>query len=601
MGDQPDQPGHTSPTAPRRPDGRRLGAVLLGLVLLTVALWACVLWLPYKLYPDLSGTALRELSPNSRLQRQQDRLKLQNDARTTLIQGLGALLVLGSAAAGAVVALRQVRATHAQIAQTATDNRAQLDQTAADNRAQLELSEQGHFTDRFTKAIDQLDESNGLAVRLGGLYALERIAHDSSADRATIVEVLCAYARSAPRQDVIATGQAASPDGETRSTDASEPERASLSMRAPDVQAAVTILGRWQRLNERPEVNFHDADLQGARFNQARLQRAYLSGAQLQGAVFYAAKLQRAFFHRAQLQGASLREAELQEAALWRAELRGAKLTRAAAGREPNGCRAAGRGLYRSAVGAGGFHRGTAAEGQPRWSRTARRDFPPSPAGRHQSRQGRSAGCLYAPGDGSRREPQRSEAAGCPPQGGRLAGRGPYRGGSEQGFSSQGETAGREADSGEAAGRGLTEAELQGADLTEAELSKASSQGETAGREADSGEAAGRESNRGGAAGRGPYRGGAEQGFSSLGETAGREADSGEAAGRESNRGGAAGRGPHRGGLQDTLLFKAQADEGTQWPDGMDRAAAESRGVLCGGAEAISVTVGSRLDLTESC
>lgn len=36
-------------------------------------------------------------------------------------------------------------------------------------------------------------------MRLGGLYALERIARDSRDDRVTIAEVLCAYARTAPR------------------------------------------------------------------------------------------------------------------------------------------------------------------------------------------------------------------------------------------------------------------------------------------------------------------------------------------------------------------------------------------------------------------
>jgi hypothetical protein len=48
------------------------------------------------------------------------------------------------------------------------------------------LSREGHITDRFTRAIDQLG-STALDVRLGGIYALERIA---SPDR------LCARACS---------------------------------------------------------------------------------------------------------------------------------------------------------------------------------------------------------------------------------------------------------------------------------------------------------------------------------------------------------------------------------------------------------------------
>jgi hypothetical protein len=85
------------------------------------------------------------------------------------------------------VTLRQVQASRDQIAETATAN-----------RKQRKLTERGQVTDRYTKAIDQLD-SKALAVRLGGLYALERIAHDSPDDRPMIAEVLSAYARTAPR------------------------------------------------------------------------------------------------------------------------------------------------------------------------------------------------------------------------------------------------------------------------------------------------------------------------------------------------------------------------------------------------------------------
>jgi len=42
----------------------------------------------------------------------------------------------------------------------------------------FELTEQGQVTDRYTKAIEQLG-SDKLDVRIGGIYALERIARDS--------------------------------------------------------------------------------------------------------------------------------------------------------------------------------------------------------------------------------------------------------------------------------------------------------------------------------------------------------------------------------------------------------------------------------------
>src|SRR5690242_16271031 len=63
-----------------------------------------------------------------------------------------------------------------------------------ETRRQNAISEQGQITDRFGKAVEQLG-SNTRDVRMGGLYALERIMHGSPADRQTITEVLAAYLR----------------------------------------------------------------------------------------------------------------------------------------------------------------------------------------------------------------------------------------------------------------------------------------------------------------------------------------------------------------------------------------------------------------------
>lgn len=62
------------------------------------------------------------------------------------------------------------------------------------NRESHELDRQGQITERFTRAIDQLG-SNTLDVRLGRIYALERIAEDSPEDHPQVIEVLTAYVR----------------------------------------------------------------------------------------------------------------------------------------------------------------------------------------------------------------------------------------------------------------------------------------------------------------------------------------------------------------------------------------------------------------------
>jgi hypothetical protein len=157
---------------------------------------------------------------------------------------------------------------------------------------QLRVAREGQITDRYTKAIDQLDKDKALAVRLGGLYALERIARDSRADRATIAEVLCAYARTAPRNPSESVVAAVLPVNHA-DIDLLPGRLVRLEVRAPDVQAALTILGRWrERLHEPPPVvDLHGADLRGANLGSdlrvanlgADLQGANLAGADLQG------------------------------------------------------------------------------------------------------------------------------------------------------------------------------------------------------------------------------------------------------------------------------------------------------------------------------
>jgi hypothetical protein len=65
---------------------------------------------------------------------------------------------------------------------------------------ELKVSQEGQITERFTRAIDQLgatDKSgnSNLEIRLGGIYALERIANESEKDYWPIMEILTAYVR----------------------------------------------------------------------------------------------------------------------------------------------------------------------------------------------------------------------------------------------------------------------------------------------------------------------------------------------------------------------------------------------------------------------
>jgi hypothetical protein len=86
-------------------------------------------------------------------------------------------IVAGLGAAGAIyAALRQ--------AQTATRR----------HEAQTEADRQRRITESFSKAIEQLG-SDKLEVRLGGIYALERISQESPQDHRTVIENLTAFVR----------------------------------------------------------------------------------------------------------------------------------------------------------------------------------------------------------------------------------------------------------------------------------------------------------------------------------------------------------------------------------------------------------------------
>jgi hypothetical protein len=184
-------------------------------------------------------------------------------------------------------------------------------------RRTVELTEQGQVTDRYTKAIEQLG-SDKLHVRIGGIYALERIARDSARDHPAVMEVLTAFIREhshEPRQP--------SADDEPV-VDA--PGRGARE----DIQAAVTVIGRRKPEHDQHRrlvlyhANLTRADLAGLDFAAAYLVRVLLTGADLQDADLHSAILSFADLTGANLSGVNLSGARLYEADLTGADLTGA-------------------------------------------------------------------------------------------------------------------------------------------------------------------------------------------------------------------------------------------------------------------------------------
>lgn len=272
--------------------------VLLLVVLVVVGL-AVLLWLPGALVGGGSFATSGE------------RIVAENGIRATIAQIMGGGALIG----GLFLTARNVR--------VAQDN-------VRVSQENVRVAEEGKVTDRYAKAIEQLG-SDTLTVRLGGIYALERISKDSPKDYNTVMEVLSAFVREKAPVEYEADGTL---------TEVDEVEN-----RTPtDIQAALAVIGRRQcpiglteaRINLRsiravgvqleraslPRVDMRLADLRGA-----KLYRANLDGADLGGADLERADLSHASLTSAQLNDTCLARTFMEGAQMERADLEGADLS----------------------------------------------------------------------------------------------------------------------------------------------------------------------------------------------------------------------------------------------------------------------------------
>ena len=170
---------------------------------------------------------------------------------------------------------------------------------------QLTLAISSQMTDRFTKAIDQLGSENP-AVRIGGIFALERIARDSLKDQGaqytlqSIAYTLATFVRESQPSAAIQESSYVP----------------MLKIRAPDVQAAMTVLCRSPLCDDR--VNASNAQLRNLNRTDLRLdlswidlRRASLSSARLDGVNLWGSRLEGANLRHANLRCAGLSDANV--------------------------------------------------------------------------------------------------------------------------------------------------------------------------------------------------------------------------------------------------------------------------------------------------
>ncbi|PIB11851.1 MULTISPECIES: pentapeptide repeat-containing protein [Streptomyces] len=180
------------------------------------------------------------------------------------------------------------------------------------------LSRQGQVTDRYASAVSQLS-SEHLDARLGGVFALQRLAGDSRQDAVSISQVLSSFVvRRRPVTDSVPSQDPAQSVTPNQLAQVPRPE--------PDVQAALDVLGAMGRPTraELAEADLRGAELHGLSFERGDMRRCILRGSDLRDTV-----LREATLDDTDLRGARLDGANLAGARLARADLRGAEIREA--------------------------------------------------------------------------------------------------------------------------------------------------------------------------------------------------------------------------------------------------------------------------------
>lgn len=189
---------------------------------------------------------------------------------------------------------------------------------------QTAIAKETHYTTLFTTAVEQLgatrevnrpdgrkDTVPNLEVRLGAIYAFERIAQDSERDYWPILEALAAYVSNRENAgDPLTEQDVEMSDKFGDWWDEIRPVRV-------DIQAAITAIGRRPKEqnrsnpNQTVSVSLTRANLQKANFSYGNFSHAQMNSAYLEAALFAFANLRDVNFGSARLQGADFGNALL--------------------------------------------------------------------------------------------------------------------------------------------------------------------------------------------------------------------------------------------------------------------------------------------------
>ena len=193
---------------------------------------------------------------------------------------------------------------------------------------QAETTHQSLLNERYQRGVEMLG-SAVLAVRMGGIYALKRLAEEHPQQyHIQVMELFCAFL-PLPTLDEGLDAQANNHEGH-------DGEEAPILR--PDMQEIMQAIGSRSPSGLSLEgqlkgfkLYLRDVNLNGVQLRDANLAGAWLTNADITGAVLPYVDLSHARLRRANLTRAEFRHANLSGATLWGADISGADLCGACA------------------------------------------------------------------------------------------------------------------------------------------------------------------------------------------------------------------------------------------------------------------------------
>lgn len=197
-----------------------------------------------------------------------------------------------------------------------------MERTAQATEKNIEVAQNSQITERFTKAVEQLGSEN-LSIRIGGIYALEKIAQDAPKTyHWTIMEILCAFIRNhelsweknvtKPEVSIIKKNR----DLETalivigRRNTKHDPENIVLDLRGTDLSFTNLNNGKY----DFSKAIFLDSSLTSVQWNNVVLETVKLYKSNLREAIFIKCSFKEADLKNTYISGAEFFNCNLQKA-----------------------------------------------------------------------------------------------------------------------------------------------------------------------------------------------------------------------------------------------------------------------------------------------